>query len=154
MRLVIKEFVKTIEDNEFEDYEVLKQLNLCDGLRQIGNYSLKGCVSLEKIEIHSKLESIGLSAFEGCSGATELIIPKGNLKSIGNGAFTGCVKINRVENPDKVENLGTVVFMKCTGLREVILPQYIKEISEGLFLQCTLSEKITLPQYAETIHQN
>jgi hypothetical protein len=66
------------------------------------------------------------SAFEGCIGATQLIIPKGNLKSIGNGAFTGCVKINRVEIPDNVENLGTMVFMKCTGLREVILPQLSK----------------------------
>ena len=55
MRLVIKEFVKTIEDNEFKDYEVLKELKLCNGLKQIGNYSFKGCVSLEKIEINSKL---------------------------------------------------------------------------------------------------
>jgi hypothetical protein len=91
-RLVIKEIVTTIGDDTFEDFEVLKELKLCDGLRQIGNFSFKGCVSLEKIEIDSKLESICLSAFEGCIGATQLIIPKGNLKSIGNGAFTGCVK--------------------------------------------------------------
>ena len=64
-RLVIKEIVTTIGDNAFEDYEVLKELKLCDGLRQIGNYSFKGCVSLEKIEINSKLESICSSAFEG-----------------------------------------------------------------------------------------
>jgi hypothetical protein len=83
-RLVIKEIVTTIGDNAFEDYEVLKELKLCDGLRQIGNYSFRGCVSLEKIEINSNLESICSSAFEGCIGATELIIPKGNLKSIGN----------------------------------------------------------------------
>ena len=94
-RLVIKEIVTTIGDNAYEDFEVLKELKLCDGLRQIGNYSFKGCVALEKIEINSNLESICSSAIEGCIGATELIIPKGNLKSIGNGAFTGCVKINR-----------------------------------------------------------
>ncbi len=49
MRLVIKEIVKTIGDNKFKDYEVLKELKLCVGLRQIDNYSFKGCVSLEKI---------------------------------------------------------------------------------------------------------
>jgi hypothetical protein len=48
MRFVIKEIVKTIGDNKFKDYEVLKELKLCNGLRQIGNYSFKGCVSLEK----------------------------------------------------------------------------------------------------------
>ncbi len=75
-RLVTKEIVTTIGDNAFEDYEVLKELKLCDGLRQIGNYSFKGCVALEKIEISSTLELICLSAFEGCIGATELIIPR------------------------------------------------------------------------------
>ena len=49
-RLVIKEIVTTIGDNAFEDYEVLKELKLCNGLRQIGNYSFKGCVSLEKLK--------------------------------------------------------------------------------------------------------
>ncbi len=39
MRLVIKEIIKTIGDNKFEDYEVLKELKLCNGLRQIGNYT-------------------------------------------------------------------------------------------------------------------
>jgi len=81
-RLVIKEIITTIRGNAFEDFEVLKELKLCDGLRQIGNSSFKGCVALEKIEINSNLESICSSAFEGCIGATELIIPKGNLKSI------------------------------------------------------------------------
>ncbi len=42
MRLVIKEIVKTIGDNKFKDYEVLKDLKLCNSLRQIGNYSFKG----------------------------------------------------------------------------------------------------------------
>jgi len=32
-RLVIKEIVTTIGDNAFKDYEVLKELKLCDGLR-------------------------------------------------------------------------------------------------------------------------
>ncbi len=50
MRLVIKEIVKTIGDNKFEDYEVLKELKLCNSLRQIGNYSFKGCVYLEKLK--------------------------------------------------------------------------------------------------------
>ncbi len=63
MRLAIKEIVKTLGDNEFKDYEVLKESKLCNGLRQIGNYSFKGCVSLEKVVINSKLESIGSSAY-------------------------------------------------------------------------------------------
>ncbi len=49
-RLVIKEIVTTIGDNAFEDFEVLKELKLCEGLRQIGNCSFKGCVSLEKLK--------------------------------------------------------------------------------------------------------
>jgi hypothetical protein len=49
-RIVIKEIVTTIGDNTFEDFEVLKELKLCDSLRQISNFSFKGCVSLEKLK--------------------------------------------------------------------------------------------------------
>jgi hypothetical protein len=42
-RLVIKEIITEIGDNAFEDFEVLTELKLCDGLRQIGNFSFKGC---------------------------------------------------------------------------------------------------------------
>ncbi len=65
MRLMIKEIVKTIGDNKLKDYEVLKELKLCNGLRQIGNYSFKGCVSLEKNEIKAnwnQLVRLGLKA--------------------------------------------------------------------------------------------
>ena len=34
-RLVIKEIVTTIGDNAFEDYEVLKELKLCDGAASV-----------------------------------------------------------------------------------------------------------------------
>ncbi len=50
MRLVIKEIITTIRDNAFKNFEVLKELKLCDGLRQIGNYSFKGCIALEKLK--------------------------------------------------------------------------------------------------------
>jgi len=70
-RLVIKEIVTEIGDNAFEDFEVLKELKLCNGLRQIGNFSFKGCIALEKNEINSNLESICSSVFEGCIGARQ-----------------------------------------------------------------------------------
>ncbi len=59
-RVVVKQHVETIEDNAFEDCELLKLIKLCDGLRQIGNSSFKGYHSLEKNEINSKLELIVL----------------------------------------------------------------------------------------------
>ncbi len=56
MRLVIEEIVTTRRDNAFEDIEVLKQLKLCDGLRQIGNYSFKGCDQF--VRLHLKAASV------------------------------------------------------------------------------------------------
>ena len=50
-RLVIKEIVTTIGDNAYEDYEELKELKLCDGLRQIGNYSFKGCDQFVRLRL-------------------------------------------------------------------------------------------------------
>ncbi len=49
-RVVVKQHIETIGDNAFKDCELLKLVKLCDGLRQIGNYSFKGCNSLEKLK--------------------------------------------------------------------------------------------------------
>jgi hypothetical protein len=63
-RLVIKEIVTTIGDNAFEDYEVLKELKLCDGLRQIGNYYYAIIEAVEPFKLHPTSMSYIYKVFE------------------------------------------------------------------------------------------
>ena len=42
-KVVVKPNVTTIKDFKFEDCKILQWIKLCDGLREIGNSSFKGC---------------------------------------------------------------------------------------------------------------
>jgi hypothetical protein len=90
------------------------------------------------------LQSIDFSAFKGCKGITELIIPQGELKVIQNQAFNGFCKIKTVEIPVNVTSIRSWVFMKCIQLNKEILPQHIKEISDGIFVYCVELEKVNI----------
>jgi len=62
-------------------------------------------MSLDKIKLTPNFRSINLSGFQGCLGATKLIIPRWALKVIGNQEFAKCNKISKkTEIPDNVTN--------------------------------------------------
>ena len=65
--------VKKIEDDVFSNSRQLEGLLLCENLKKIGKSSFSYCTSLKKIQMKPNTITINWSAFEGCSGATELI---------------------------------------------------------------------------------
>ena len=94
-----------IEDDVFSNSRQLETLLLCDNLKEIGISSFSYCTSLKKIELKPNIITINRSAFEGCSGATELIIPEGALKTIGYLAFAKCNKIKGIDIPNNVHTI-------------------------------------------------
>ena len=65
--------------------------------------------------------SIGVIAFEGCTGLTSVTIPS-SVTSIGNYAFEGCTGLTSVAIPTSVTSIGREAFIWCTGLTKVIVP--------------------------------
>ena len=67
---------------------------------------------------NSVCESIGNSAFYGCSNLTSITIPEG-VTSIGNSAFYDCVSLTSIIIPKNVTFIGRSAFEGCTALTEV-----------------------------------
>ena len=55
------------------------------------------------------METIGRSAFEGCSGLTGIELPE-ELKTIGEAAFDGCDGLTKIELPQGLEIIGNWAF--------------------------------------------
>lgn len=99
-----------------------------------------GTVNLEKYNIPRNYYSyictaIGDSAFNSCSGLTEITIPD-SVRTIGTEAFMGCTALNNVDIPSGVESIGGACFAGCTGLNTISIAPGVVSIGDGCFFNC------------------
>ncbi len=87
------------------------------------------------------VNSIGESAFEGCSELTDITIPS-NVKTIKDGAFYDCKALTLLNIPDGVTSIGLGAFSRCTNLESVIIPSSVTDIESYAFDYCTSLNRI------------
>ncbi|MCM1179752.1 MAG: leucine-rich repeat domain-containing protein [Clostridium sp.] len=102
-----------------------------------------GSGSDTEIQIPSEIEgkpvtSIGIGAFSGCSGLTEITILE-SVTSIGNNAFSRCSGLTNIELPNGLKTIGWGAFSSCSGLINMTLPDSLEEIGWA-FADTGLSE--------------
>ena len=102
----------------------------------------------------SRLESIGDSAFYGCSEITEIIIPA-SVTSIGNQAFCrdstrAPMELARVifEYGSRLQSIGAQAFRECRNINHIIIPAGVTSVGAGAFKEWTASQKIYIRGYA------
>ena len=130
------------------------------------------CTSLTSIEIPASVETIGNSAFYGCSSLATVTFEKGSrLKTIGDeppinngfyGAFNNCTSLTSIEIPASVEKIPGGAFCGCTSLTTVTFEKdsqlrtiggYTFNGDHGAFSDCTALTSIVIPASVEKIEQ-
>lgn len=102
----------------------------------------------------SRLYSIGVRAFEGCSSLNgELIIPD-TVKEIKNGAFFNCTSLPSVIINADISKINRETFYNCTSLKNVTLPVTVTEIGPIGFANCTSLEYLELSENISFIESN
>ena len=171
--------VETIEATAFKGCSKLATVTFEKGsqLKTIGGdyerYDSYGafldCTALTSIEIPASVETIGASAFKGCSKLATVTFEKGSqLKAIGGGyysshynyygAFSDCTALTSIEIPASVETIESAAFKGCSSLATVTFENgsQLKTIgggsySSGAFSDCTALTSIEIPASVETI---
>ena len=75
--------------------------------------------SLEAIELHEGLETIGQYAFRGCTHLNDVYIPT-TVTTIKNNAFRNCTQLNNVSIPSSVTSIGSNTFYGCSSMKYVV----------------------------------
>ena len=113
-----------------------------NSVTSIGDSAFEGCTGLTELTLPKSVTSIGDFAFLGCRGLTELTLPN-SVTSIGNYAFSDCSGLTELTLPNSLTEIGKYAFSGCSGLTELTLPNSVTSIGDGAFGDCSGLSKIT-----------
>lgn len=85
--LTTSPFLKVIETSSFTNCSQLVEVNLKEGVEELGSYSFGGCTSLRQIKIPSSVKKIYRGAFYNCYLLESVIVPKEVLE-LGSEVFS------------------------------------------------------------------
>lgn len=118
----------------------------------ISDRAFKGCTGLTELTLPRRLEKISLEAFAYCTGIKNVSIPtQHRLTYIGNCAFEGCSNLNTVTIPDGLINIGNYAFRLCTNLWAIPGASTICRIGNYAFYNCTGMGVINIPSSVDYI---
>ena len=130
--------IREIGDECFKDCTKLVEnqngkLVFPERIERLGNGSFKGCHSLKNIELPNALREIGDQCFMWCDIRSLDFTNCKNLRSIGASAFSGCQYITDILIPEGVEKVGSWCFYGLGQLRKISFPSTLTEIGDSLF---------------------
>ena len=102
----------------------------------IPDYAFYKC-SFDSIVVPESVKSIGLSAFEDCTGALAVNcnIPSSGSLAVGGAFYKGA--FGKVIVGENVDSIGSYAFSNCSKLTSVTIPQGVVSIGKSAFEGCT-----------------
>jgi hypothetical protein len=118
--------------NAFHGCMSLANIEIPDGVTNLGQSSFKGCAALEEFAIPAGVTQIPFGLFWGCSGLTRVTMPDG-ITEIGNYAFAGCGKLTLEKFPAQLKTIGAYAFQNCAKLQGIPLPAGATAVDRNAF---------------------
>lgn len=98
--------------------QTLKEAEVLDGVKSIGNLTFYSCLHLTDVNISNSVISIGRDAFSACDKLVNVNIPNG-LTDIGIRAFERCPSLKNIIIPSSVTSIGNFAFNGCYSLKSI-----------------------------------
>jgi hypothetical protein len=146
VRVRVDHTVTSIPDQAFYERNKLAEVELCEGLVEIGEGSFRWCDhSITKINIPNSLRRICNAAFS-ISLRCPILLNDG-LESIGEWAFARCIFTNfRV--PTLITAIPHHMLFNCTTMFSLELSEHISEIKGWTFYRCYCLRNVAIPPNA------
>ena len=122
-----------------------------DDVTSIGLGAFEYCSGLTSVTIPNSVTEIGGSAFRFCSSLMSIIIPDSVIR-IGSHAFTECSSLTSITIPNSVTVIEGDTFQKCSNLKSIVIPNSVTKIDDAAFRDCSSLTSITIPEGVSVIN--
>jgi len=146
VRVRVDPSVTSIPTNALRERKKLAEVELCEGLVEIGDRSFMWCYhSITKIVIPNSLRRIYDRAF--FDSLRTPIRLHGGIESIGEFAFASCIFTNfRV--PPLITVIPDAMLFNCKSIFSIELPYHLTEIGHNAFYYCYCLRNVAFPPNA------
>lgn len=134
--LVIPESINVAAEGETENRVAIKMINA---------NAFKNNADIKKVLCDASLDSIGASAFYGCTAIESVTL--NTVTKIEDSVFYNCKKLTTVQ-AECIEEAGNYVFQNCSALSEFEVAT-LKKIGNSVFYGCSELTAITLDTLEE-----
>ncbi len=145
---------RAVEKSEHtEHHRAITKIWLLGTIRQIGNAAFQDRAPLAEINIPDGVKEIGESVFSFCRSLNRICIP-GSVEKIGEGAFAGYDRLETVCICEGVQEIGGCAFQECTALKSIVIPGTVRQIKMDAFRACQSLEYVEIGEGVEEIGMN
>lgn len=138
----------SISDRQYQSCSKTEGKNLVipESIKSIGLRAFEGCSGIEgTLTINAKITEISASCFEECNKITEIILPQ-TIQTIGSSSFGSCSHLTKINFPTNLITIDDGAFYECNKLAiSIEFPSKLNKIGEEAFYRCNeLSGKLTI----------
>lgn len=145
-----------IATDAFKNDTRITEVNIEDGVRNIGAGAFDGCSKLTTVRFPKTLKTIGNYAFRNCSSLSGAIKLPDGITGWGGSSFSGCSSLEKFEAPSGYHIIPNNAFRNCKNLKEVYILTILKDkytaeakpvalANSEVFYGCHRSLKIFVP---------
>ena len=172
-KVIVDQCTKTIDYSAFADCNNLYEIEIPQGVVNIGEKAFARLDNLKNIDIPDSVTNITTLAFYRCNGLVSVQVP-GSVTAIKNGTFRECNNLKKVilnegitgieqyafydcelleeiSIPGTVTTVGNSAFYRCKNLKNIEIPEGVTKIDGSAFIFCSSLEQIKLPQSLTSI---
>lgn len=109
----------------------LKEVDLPNGITEIGESTFSSCDSLIKVLFPDNLRIINSFAFSYCDSLAEIVLPP-KVRQLECGAFMYCKNLSKVTLNEGLEKIGVGAFDHDPALTYLVIPKSVTEFGSDI----------------------
>ncbi len=134
--------VTAINDKGFYNDKALEIIHIPNNVQTIGVSAFEGCSNLKTVDIApSGLTTIKSKAFKNCVSLTSFTCPS-TLVVIGSYAFYNCKKMTTFKSNKGLLKICAHAFEKCSSLKQINIPSTLLKIGDYVYKDCVKIAKV------------